>query len=52
MNIKIVYNDVTHDIVSSQTVKAGESKVYRIQKKEFDFNNKDLEQIRVIIEIE
>ncbi len=52
LNIKIVYNDAKHDIISSQAVKAGESKIYRIQKKEFDFNNKDLEQIRVIIEIQ
>jgi hypothetical protein len=51
MNIKVAYNDTVKELISNQAVKAGESEVYRIMKKDFDFNNIDLNQVKIIIDI-
>jgi C1A family cysteine protease len=50
--IKVVFNDISHDIVTNEAVKAGQHKVYRIREKDFDFNDKDLDKIRLEIDIQ
>lgn len=51
MGIKVIYNNMVYNVISGQAVKEGESKVYRIEKNDFDFNKKDLNQIRLVVDI-
>jgi len=49
LSIKVIYNQTEYDIVSDEAVKAGQYKVFRIKKKDFDFNGKNLDQLRFVI---
>jgi len=51
MTLKVLYNNAEFAIISNETVRAGESKVYQIRRKSFDFNNKDLNQVRLQIDV-
>ena len=51
MSIRVDYNGTVHELISNQAVKAGESNTYIILKKNFDFNNIELNQVKIIIDI-
>jgi len=51
LNISITYNDITRNVIIDQAVNAGETKVYKINKRTFDFNNKNLDKIKLEIDI-
>lgn len=49
LNIKVDYSGTVHELVTNEAVEAGESSTYTIYKKDFDFNNIDLNKVRIII---
>lgn len=51
LSIKVDYTGTVYELISNQAVGAGESNTYTIFKRDFDFNNIDLNQVRIIIEI-
>lgn len=51
MDIKIDYAGTLYNFVIGEQVKAGNSTVYSIDKSIFDFNNKDLNKINIVIDI-
>lgn len=50
-SVKIEYGGDTFELVSDDPVVAGESKVYTIYTKDFDFNNIDLSHTKIIIDV-
>jgi hypothetical protein len=52
VNINVEYDGKEYPVLMNQTVKAGESQTYQIQKSQFDFNGKDLALIIIKIEIQ
>lgn len=51
LSIKVEYNCTVHELISNKAVEAGEFNTYTIYKKDFDFNNIDLNQVKIIIEV-
>lgn len=51
LNIKVTYDGAAYDIIAGQAVKAGESMQYSITKSEFDFNNKEPDKLKILIEV-
>jgi C1A family cysteine protease len=51
LDISIAYNGALYGFISGERVKAGESKLYTIDPTVFDFNNKDLDKITIVIDI-
>ncbi len=51
VNIKVDYNGTVYELISGQTVVAGVSKVFKIQKSDFDFNNINTDEVKLIINI-
>lgn len=52
MSIKVEYNGAETEIISNQAVHGGESNTYTIYKRDFDFNNIDLNQVKIKIDIQ
>lgn len=51
LSIKVKYNEDWYDIVTGQNVKSGDSQTFRIGRGNFDFNNKDLDNISIVIDV-
>ncbi len=51
LDLLLDYGGVTHSIVKGKQIKAGESAVYNIDTATFDFNNKDLNKVNIVIDI-
>ncbi|NLK86507.1 MAG: hypothetical protein GX279_03335 [Clostridiaceae bacterium] len=51
LDISIDHNGVRHCIIADEQVNAGNSVVYTIDSSIFDFNNKDLNKITIVIDI-
>lgn len=52
LNISVSYNEVKTAIITGQAVTAGESMVYKIPKNQYDFNSKELENIKIDIDVQ
>lgn len=51
LNIKVNDKNNIKNLITNQVVNAGESKIYRISKKDYDINNKDLDKISILIDV-
>lgn len=51
LDIDLEYNGLIYELVSNQSISAGDSNVYTIEKTTFDFNGKDLDKIRIIVDL-
>jgi len=50
ISIKVDYNGEVHEVIPAWPVLAGESDTYTIHKSDFDFNNKDLTKVKIVID--
>ncbi len=51
LNIKVDYDNTVTSIIENQQVQAGETNTFTIPKNLFDFNGKDRDKIKIIIQI-